>query len=252
MVDKLSYQKLVWLENRNKIIQLLIQQPLTFKEIIEKSGLSRAVVNQHLKSLEKEGIITKIYKEGKILNAINFEKARKTLVPLLFASMAGDYVLGVKQDFLGIDVKEKEKEVEFKFHLRDLFKGLSPEKRLHAIARRQLAVQLFALLKAVETGDFSWLMHIPLGLIGDFWLFAQLDLPFEQFLANETAKLQKILESKRGEIIMILETPSFSVQVRENFAEKLRELLERAFPEEMKQIKQIYEEATKFKDVSVH
>jgi len=68
------YQKLVWKENRNKIIQHLNEQPLTFKQLIEKSGLSRSVVNGHLKALETKGIIKKEYRKGKILNVLQLSK----------------------------------------------------------------------------------------------------------------------------------------------------------------------------------
>lgn len=65
-----NYQKRAWQENRNRIIQLLNNEPLTFKQVIEKSGLSRAVVNDHLKTLEKEGAIKKTYGSGKLLNIL--------------------------------------------------------------------------------------------------------------------------------------------------------------------------------------
>ena len=69
-----DYQKIVWKQNQNKVIQLLNEQPLTFKQIIEKSGLSRSVINEHLKALEAKSVIKKEYKNGKILNVLQLSK----------------------------------------------------------------------------------------------------------------------------------------------------------------------------------
>jgi len=75
--DKMTsnYQKVVWEQNQSKILQLLNEQPLTFKQIIEKSSLSRSVVNEHLKVLEEQGLIKKEYKDSKLLNMLT-EKGR--------------------------------------------------------------------------------------------------------------------------------------------------------------------------------
>jgi len=69
-----DYQKIVWKQNQNKVMQLLNEQPLTFKQIIEKSSLSRSVVNDHLKALETKSVIKKDYKNGKILNVLQLSK----------------------------------------------------------------------------------------------------------------------------------------------------------------------------------
>jgi hypothetical protein len=69
-----DYQKIVWKQNQNKIIQLLNEQPLTFKQTIEKSSLSRSVVNEHLKALETKSVIKKEYKNGKLLNVLQLSK----------------------------------------------------------------------------------------------------------------------------------------------------------------------------------
>lgn len=47
---------------------------MNFKELVEKTGLSRGVVNIHLKSLEKEGVIKKTYESGKILNVLQLSR----------------------------------------------------------------------------------------------------------------------------------------------------------------------------------
>lgn len=69
-----SYQKEAWMKNRNTIIKLLNEKPLTFKELLQLSGLSRSVLNEHLKALTREGIVKKIYENGKILNVIQYKK----------------------------------------------------------------------------------------------------------------------------------------------------------------------------------
>jgi len=69
-VDQWYPQRKAWRENRLKIIQILSRKSLTFKDLIEESGLSRGRVNKHLKALEKDHIIKKEYKDGNILNVL--------------------------------------------------------------------------------------------------------------------------------------------------------------------------------------
>jgi DNA-binding transcriptional ArsR family regulator len=71
-----KYQKQVKGANERKIIQILNKESLTFTELIDRSKLSRAVVNQHLKDLERENIVKKEYKDGKILNVLQAQKVR--------------------------------------------------------------------------------------------------------------------------------------------------------------------------------
>ena len=69
-------QEKMWKENENKLIQALNKSSLTFKELIDNHelGLSRAVLNQHLKALEKQGIVKKEYKDGKLLNVLKISE----------------------------------------------------------------------------------------------------------------------------------------------------------------------------------
>lgn len=69
----MSLKKLEASQSQKAIIDALLEGPLTFKELLEKSGISRAVLNKHLKTLEKQGVIEKIYKDGKILNVLKPE-----------------------------------------------------------------------------------------------------------------------------------------------------------------------------------
>ena len=73
-MDRLSYQQKAWRRNRHRIIGILNQESLTFTELIEKSGLSRAVVHEHLKDLLEDGSVRKIYKDGRILNVLQLKK----------------------------------------------------------------------------------------------------------------------------------------------------------------------------------
>lgn len=69
-----SYQKEAWIRNRNTIIKLLSDKPLTFKQLLTETGLSRSVLNEHLKALVEKGVVKKIYEKGKILNVLQPEK----------------------------------------------------------------------------------------------------------------------------------------------------------------------------------
>jgi len=73
-----SYQKIVWNRNRYGIIRLLNKRPLSFKELIAESRLSRAVVNNHLASLRKEGIVIQSYENDKILNILRHSSLNLT------------------------------------------------------------------------------------------------------------------------------------------------------------------------------
>jgi DNA-binding transcriptional ArsR family regulator len=67
------YQEQIRNFNQAKILLLIETEDLTFKEIIERSELSRAVVNQHLKNFVKNGYIKKEYRNGKIVNILQKE-----------------------------------------------------------------------------------------------------------------------------------------------------------------------------------
>lgn len=74
-------QQQTWQTNEKIIKQELSKQCLTFTELIEKTKLSRAVVNLHLKDLERTGKVTKQYKDGKLLNFLT-DLGRADLGPL--------------------------------------------------------------------------------------------------------------------------------------------------------------------------
>lgn len=62
------YQKEAYRANKTRIIRLLNKEPLTFTELIEKSGLSRGTVHTQLKKMGD--LIVKKYESGKILNVL--------------------------------------------------------------------------------------------------------------------------------------------------------------------------------------
>jgi DNA-binding transcriptional ArsR family regulator len=80
-------QKQTWKDNETKIKKALAKQNLTFTELIEKTGLSRAVVNQHLKDLVKTEKVVKRLENDKIVNILT-DNARKELGPLYQTSFA--------------------------------------------------------------------------------------------------------------------------------------------------------------------
>ncbi|MGA3290329.1 MAG: winged helix-turn-helix domain-containing protein [Candidatus Bathyarchaeia archaeon] len=80
-------QKQTWKTNDTTIKQALAKQNLTFKELIEKTGLSRAVVNQHLKELVKTEKVVKRFWDGKVVNVLT-DDARRELGPLYQTNFA--------------------------------------------------------------------------------------------------------------------------------------------------------------------
>ena len=63
----MSYQSRIREENKLRIIRELEKGPATFTELINRTGLSRAVVNNRLKELEKELGLYREYRNKKLL-----------------------------------------------------------------------------------------------------------------------------------------------------------------------------------------
>lgn len=82
-------QEQMWKENENKLIQILNKSSSTFKELVDNHelGLSRAVLNQHLKALTKQGIVKKEYKDGKLLNIL--QTSEISLVDYFLSQLVG-------------------------------------------------------------------------------------------------------------------------------------------------------------------
>jgi hypothetical protein len=76
-----NVQEQAWETNEKTIKQELAKQNLTFTDLIEKTGLCRAVINQHLKELVKNEKVNKKYENGKVLNVLT-ENGRADLGPL--------------------------------------------------------------------------------------------------------------------------------------------------------------------------
>jgi len=85
-------QKQTWKDNDKTIKQALAKQNLNFTELIKKTRLSRAVVNQHLKELVRTGKVVKRYENGKVVNILT-DDARKDLGPLYQTAFAKEVEL---------------------------------------------------------------------------------------------------------------------------------------------------------------
>lgn len=72
-IFELTYQEQSKIRSKIDIIYLLRRKSLSFKEIAKETGFSTATVSSHLKCLEKQGIIKKIYKNRKILNVLQIK-----------------------------------------------------------------------------------------------------------------------------------------------------------------------------------
>ncbi len=90
----MTFQERIQEKNKTKIIQVLLEKPLRFKDLITATGFSRAMVNRHLQSLVNQGIVKKIYDSGKLqlLNVVQRDADR--VKPLVFASMVKHYITG--------------------------------------------------------------------------------------------------------------------------------------------------------------
>lgn len=63
----MTTQKRTWARNRSRILTILKLEPLTFKELLERVELSRGVLNNHIKSMQTEGKVKKVYEKGRLL-----------------------------------------------------------------------------------------------------------------------------------------------------------------------------------------
>lgn len=221
----MPYQKQISNSNKNKIISLLNQPPygLTFTELIEKSGLSRAIVNQHLKKLENEGIIKKEYEKGKILNKLLpreklSSEGKKSTAPVLFSLDALPYILAEQ------------------IYLKDLSAnapGLSyfeikPEKALlkdnvELIGKRLGVFYLFAFMKTLEENNLDWIKEAGgiLNIEKNPFVPVAFNLPFAQKeIPGQANTAKERLFPKEG-------------------IAKLKNLLNQIYPEEIREFENI-------------
>jgi len=226
------YQKQTWKRNRNRIISILSQRHLTFTELIQESRLSRAVVNQHLKKLEEEGIIKKEYVEGRILNVLQpperlSVEGKKSVKPVLFAVNALPYILGLRIQWEVLDPNrflitiKKEKNVL--------------KERMEAMSRRLGVFYLFVLLKALEEGNSDWLVEAgQLMKRTDPFVWNSLDLS-KNLVSTSTPQRRTYIDEEG-----ILYVPGVHDLPKKEKISKLKSILEEIFPEETKELEDIF------------
>jgi len=215
-------QKQTWRGNESKIIDALRNESLTFTDIIKKTGLSRAVVNQHLKKLVEESKVSKVLENGRILNVLRTNNLPK---PMLFAIDSEPYRLN-NMEIGKTSVDEKERLFRYEVHFRDD----NLKKRLKSIAKRSGVFLLFSILKALEEKDTDWIGEALHSMGVNPNVFAALGL--------ETFKAQiKLAEGGRDDLANIVYPYGFSIE-RKDVAE-FRKNLELSFPEEIKEFERL-------------
>ena len=231
MINIEPYQKQTWKRNRNRIISILNQRRLTFTELIRESRLSRAVVNQHLKKLEEEGIIKKEYVEGRILNVLQpperlSVEGKKSVEPVLFAVNALPYILGLRIQWEVLDPNR-------------LLMTIKKEKnalkeRMEAMSRRLGVFYLFVLLKALEESNSDWLVEAgQLMKRTDPFVWNSLDL--SKNLVSTSTPQRRTYVDEEG----ILYVPGIHDLPKKEKISKLKSILEEIFPEETKELEDI-------------
>lgn len=227
------YQKQTWKSNRNRIISILNQRPLTFTELIRESRLSRAVVNQHLKKLEKERIIKKEYVEGKILNVLQPHEtlsveAKKSVEPVLFAVNAWPYILGLKMHY---EVLSRDKvAITIEKENEDL------KERIEAVGRRIGVFYLFVLLKALEENNFDWLAEAGklIGIV-DLLVWNSLGLSMNETSPSAHQKRIFLMDGNVG----LCPIPKVDDLPKKEETSKLKNILGQIFPEEIKELEDV-------------
>lgn len=231
MINIEPYQKQTWKRNRNRIISILNQRHLTFTELIRESRLSRAVVNQHLKKLEEEGIIKKEYVEGRILNMLQppqrlSVEGKKSVEPVLFAVNALPYILGLRIQWEVLDPNR-------------LLMTIKKEKnalkeRMEAMSRRLGVFYLFVLLKALEESNSDWLVEAgQLMKRTDPFVWNSLDLS-KNLVSTSTPQRRTHIDEEG-----ILYVPRIHDLPKKEKISKLKSILEEIFPEETKELEDI-------------
>ena len=61
--------------HQSKILAILLSEPLTFTELLEKTKFSRATLSLHLRALSKEGLIQKVWNKKRVYQVASKEKA---------------------------------------------------------------------------------------------------------------------------------------------------------------------------------
>lgn len=208
-----KYQRQVWRENERDLIRILNKESLTFTELIKKSGLSRSVINQHLKDLEARGMICKQYEKGKILNVLRTEKVPESN---LFVSNVRPYVLGGMELLETKNSKTTPDKVVFEMK----FEEPNLNKRVALIGRRLGAFYLFSLLKAIEKKDLVWLQDANFILNYDTFLEAALEL---------YSKTRTQIKEVGNDLLM---NTVVACAPEEDSMKRFRDIFKQAYPEE--------------------
>lgn len=211
----------IWNDNDKQIINALREENLTFTVLIQKSGLSRAVVNQHLKKLVEEGKVKKTFENGKILNVLQSENLPK---PLLFAVNSEPYRLN-SMDLVWQSSDEKEE--PFKCELR--FQNSDLKERLESIAKRSGVFLLFSILKSLEENDLEWVGEALDSMGVNPYVFAALGL----YSLRSGMKLSKGPQNDLAKLNLL----GFNVEKKDVM--NLRKNLELAFPNEVKEFERL-------------
>jgi len=233
MSSTTNYQKQTWKTNRNRIISIINQRHLTFTELIRESGLSRAVVNQHLKKLEKEGIIKKEYVKGKILNMLQPDErlsleGKKSIEPVLFTVNALPYILGLRLHWEQLECDRWL--MTIKKENEDL------KERMEAIGKRLGVFHLFVLLRALEENNSDWLAEAgKLVRRTDPFVWNSLNISRNETAPSAPQKRISEIDGKQG----LLYIPKVDNLPKKEEILKLKKILEQIFPEETKEFEDV-------------
>jgi DNA-binding transcriptional ArsR family regulator len=64
------------MENRTKLFTTILQNSLTFTELLNETGFSRATLTNHLKDLRQDGIIEKTIENNRVVYSITLDENR--------------------------------------------------------------------------------------------------------------------------------------------------------------------------------
>ncbi|MHA1628556.1 MAG: winged helix-turn-helix transcriptional regulator [Candidatus Heimdallarchaeota archaeon] len=237
----MNVQDKLALESERKLLEALMQKsPQTWSELVKNTGLSTRTLQKALKRLMSQ---QKIYRQVEptekypppVLYGLTPE-GEKSLLPIVFQIKSSFYTLGFIPRYEKAEIKGEKEEVTIKFPLEDELKGASIQKCLQIVCRRFFATALFNLLQYLETGDPLWKEQIPDGILTSHFL-ARFGLT--DYAEMKTAPIGGYSED------LILKVTNETILIDKERLKVFENAIKQTFPEEYKQLQQIYNECVK-------
>lgn len=212
--------------------ELTRKTPQRWSDLLKNTQISSRTLKKALNRLEEKGLLYRNVEQSqeyppRVFYGLSPE-GRKSSDPLLFATSARPYVLGVNLEWKVMHEEGREQP--------SVTIGVATEKknmkdRITLIGKRLGVLHLFALLKALEDGNMDWLHEIEGFLNYDPFVASVLN--FKDLKLHASTRI----ESVDGELLLPI--PTLAEVPEQKEVKKLKNLLEQIYPEEVKTFEEI-------------